>query len=236
MIQRATIGMVSFLLIAITANGIHAAKLSKDTLKKKKEGWYLTGLPLIKFSSDEGIGYGVRGYLYYNGSREDEYFDAAPYFFQMYVQLYTTTLGRTYHELNVDMPYFLKTAFRVRTAFAYDKNLNANYFGLGAEVSDQKLTDSSGNTYDTYEDYEREFLKSDNKSNYKYNKYTYTKPTFFLNIYRDIGEYIKLLVGTEIKEVDIEPWDGRRFELDGHKYTAGQTLLEVEQPLGYGGG
>ncbi len=234
--SKAIIGIVSFLFIMITAVGIHAAKLSEDTLKKKKEGWYPTGLPLINFSSDEGIGYGLRGYLYYNGSREDKYFDTAPYFFQMYIQLFTTTLGRSYHELNVDMPYFLKTAFRVRTAFAYDENINANYFGLGAGVSDQKLTDSSGNTYDTYEDYESEFLKSNNNSNYKYNKYTYTKPTFFLNIYRDIGEYIKLLVGAEIKKVDIEPWDERRFELDGHKYTAGLTLLEDEQPLGYAGG
>jgi hypothetical protein len=78
--KRATIGMVSFLLIAITAGGIHAAKLSEDTLKKKKEGWYPTGLPLINFSSDEGIGYGLRAYLYYNGSREDEYFDTAIFF------------------------------------------------------------------------------------------------------------------------------------------------------------
>ncbi len=236
--RRMTLVAVAMLVaFSMLATGVNAAKLSEDTLKKKKEGWYPTGLPLINFTSDTGLGYGLRLYLYYNGSREDEYFDTAPYFFQMYVQYFATTLGRYYHEVNFDMPYFLKTKFRIRTAFAYDKNLNANYFGLGAQNSDSKLTNpDTGEEYDTYEDYEKEFLKSDNKKNYKWNKYTYTKPTYFLNIYRNIGDYVRLLVGFEGKNVDVEPWDDRKFELGDDKYRANPTLLTDEEPLGFDGG
>jgi len=166
--RRKTLLAVSLLVaFSMLATSLNAAKLSEATLKKKKEGWYPTGLPLINYTTDTGLGYGLRLYLYYNGSREDQYFDTAPYFFQMYIQYFATTLGRYYHEVNVDMPYFMKTKFRIRAAFAYDKNLNANYFGLGSEAADQKLTNPvTGEEYDTYEDYEEEFLKSDNKQNY----------------------------------------------------------------------
>lgn len=236
--RRKTLLAVSLLVaFSMLATSLNAAKLSEATLKKKKEGWYPTGLPLINYTTDTGLGYGLRLYLYYNGSREDQYFDTAPYFFQMYIQYFATTLGRYYHEVNVDMPYFMKTKFRIRAAFAYDKNLNANYFGLGSEAADQKLTNPvTGEEYDTYEDYEEEFLKSDNKQNYKWNKFTYTKPTYFLNIYRNIGEYVRLLVGIEAKNVDIDPWDDRKFELGDDKYRANPTLLTQEEPLGFEGG
>ncbi len=51
-----------------------AARLSDEDLSKKIEGWYPTGLPLVNYDSDNGFGYGVRVYLYNNGTRDDEYF------------------------------------------------------------------------------------------------------------------------------------------------------------------
>ena len=81
--------------------GAQAAKLSEDTLAKKKEGWYPTGLPLVNFSSDDGFGYGVRGYVYYNGSKDDPYFDSTPYFMQLYAQFFATTGGANPEPINL---------------------------------------------------------------------------------------------------------------------------------------
>ncbi len=90
--------------LAFLPLGAQAAKLSEDTLAKKKEGWYPTGLPLVNFSSDDGFGYGARVYMYYNGSKEDAYFDSTPYFMQLYAQYYATTNRRQLSRANLDMP------------------------------------------------------------------------------------------------------------------------------------
>jgi len=93
----------------------YAAKLSDEDLAKKKEGWYPTGLPLVNYDSDNGFGYGVRVYMYNNGSRDEENFAYAPYKMQLYGQFYQTTNGYQYHEVNLDMPYIMGTKFRIIT-------------------------------------------------------------------------------------------------------------------------
>lgn len=128
----------------------HAAKLSEADLAKKKEGVYPTGLPLIAFSSDDGVGYGVRAYLYNNGKRADEYFDSSPYFMRIYAQFYQTTNGISSHELNFDFPYIFGTKYRVKTAFVYSADLNANYFGVGKRDSKKHLRTPAGYPLYTY--------------------------------------------------------------------------------------
>ncbi|HNN60602.1 MAG TPA: hypothetical protein PKK45_17435, partial [Leptospiraceae bacterium] len=81
------------LLLALTAVQLHAVEPEKDppveTPKKKGgdpglEGFKVTGLPLISFSTDDGFGYGVRAYgTYY----EEGY---APFKFQAFAQYYKT--------------------------------------------------------------------------------------------------------------------------------------------------
>jgi len=91
--------MALLLSIAIAQPFTFAAKLSDEDVAKKKEGWYPTGLPLLNYDSDNGFGYGVRAYLYNNGTRDEEYFAYAPYKMQLYAQFYQTTNGYQYHEV-----------------------------------------------------------------------------------------------------------------------------------------
>src|SRR6218665_3968709 len=44
-------------------------RLRERDLKIKKEGGYITGLPLLNSDPNNGIGYGVRVFYYYNGER-----------------------------------------------------------------------------------------------------------------------------------------------------------------------
>ncbi len=189
---------------------LFSAQLSEDTIAKKNEGWYPTGLPLVNFSSDDGFGYGARAYIYNNGHKDDPYFDKSPYFLQLYAQYFATTNGVQYHELNLDMPYFLGTKFRIQSAFAYDRALNSNYFGVGEQASHEKLTAPNGNKYNTYAGLQDFF--DDNKQNTKWYNFTITRPTYTLYVFRDITDEFKLMAGAMVKNVTIETWNGRKFK------------------------
>ncbi|HSV97484.1 MAG TPA: DUF5982 domain-containing protein [Spirochaetota bacterium] len=219
-----------FMALAFLPLGAQAARLSEDTLAKKKEGWYPTGLPLVNFSSDDGFGYGVRGYMYYNGSKGDPYFDSTPYFMQLYAQFFATTGGVYYHELNLDMPYFMGTKFRILSAAVLNKDKNANFFGLGADNAKRNLYDDLGNEYDKYSDFKEDFL--DVAGNEKWHKYSISKPKFYFYLFRDITEELKLMVGAEFKKIEISPWGGKEFDNN----LQNTTLLEIWQPEGYDGG
>ncbi|MCX7678377.1 MAG: outer membrane protein assembly factor [Spirochaetes bacterium] len=215
-----------------------AARMSDEDLAKKREGWYPTGLPLVNFSSDTGLGYGLRIFLYNNGSKSDPDFAYAPYFTQMYIQYFATTAGWQYHEFNIDQFKVFGTDFRVRTSVVFEKKLNANFFGHGAENAQRPLT-FAGKEYEKYKDYQDEVLKANNYANYKYNNYTITAPKFSFDIYRNF-EFLRFLLGYQVRRVEIDPWDNREFELGlfgGDTYRQTQpTLLSQLQPTGYEGG
>lgn len=122
------------LLLALTAVQLHAVEPEKDppveTPKKKGgdpglEGFKVTGLPLISFSTDDGFGYGVRAYgTYY----EEGY---APFKFQAFAQYYKTTRGYEYHEVSLDALKFLGTPLRLRLDGGFERTLNAQWYGYG---------------------------------------------------------------------------------------------------------
>ncbi|MCU0845117.1 MAG: DUF5982 domain-containing protein [Spirochaetes bacterium] len=208
-----------FMALAFLPLGAQAAKLSEDTLAKKKEGWYPTGLPLVNFSSDDGFGYGVRGYVYYNGSKDDPYFDSTPYFMQLYAQFFATTGGVYYHELNLDMPYFMGTKFRILSAAVLNKDKNANFFGLGADNAKRNFYDNTDKEYSKYSDFQEDFL--DLPGNEKWHKYSISKPKFYFYLFRDITEGLKLMLGAEFKKIEISPWDNKEFD----NHVQNETLL-----------
>ncbi len=204
-----------------------SAKLSEEKINKKKTGWYVTGLPLLNYSSDNGLGYGARLYLYNNGSRTDKYFEKSPYCTQIYAQFFTTTEGFSFHELNLDMYNIFGTKYRVKSAFEFDRRINANFYGTGAQTTRNGLQDFYGNKYSTYDDYEH-FLKSNSYQYYKYNNYQYKKPRYRLSFLGDITSSIKFLTGFEILWTDIDSWNRKKFEdEDDDTHTSGITLLDL---------
>ena len=217
-----------------------AARLSDDVIEKKKEGWYITGLPLVNYNSDNGLGYGVRVYYYQNGQRDGGFFQYQPYSAQLYGQFFMTTNGFNYHELNLDCYNVFGTDIRLKSAFVLDINKNANYFGVGQKTTQQKLTNPlTGETYDTMNGYADDFLEkpvAGEYTNYKYNKYQYIDPNYWADLYGDITEEIHWIAGFRIAYWDIKSWQGRKFEFEGETSKSGETLLDIERPLGYSGG
>jgi hypothetical protein len=240
LIRQMNIFLFFILLFLFLCNSFLLAKQNDDDLSRKVEGSYFTGIPLINFSSDDGLGYGVRFYYYNNGSKTAPDFINNPYNSQVYCQLFRTTEGYQYHEVDFDTFNIFNTGFRVQTSLSYEGRRNSNFYGTGAAAARQKLTDANGNTYDTYSEYEKNFLKANDNSDFKYNKFTLRSPEYCLDMYRDITEYFKFLFGFNFRYVDITPWDGRKFTLgifERDKFIQTQpTLLTIMHPTGYKGG
>lgn len=214
--------------------------LPDDILSKKKEGWYPGVLPIYNYTSDNGHGGGLRVIMFNNGAKDDDYFKNTPYFYKITVQGYATTLGWQYHFVEADMPYFMGTKFRVRTSAVYDKTTNANFFGIGPEYTDKfrvngYKADPTKKSYDNYADYYKEYLinPAGNPENFKYDKYSVTRPKMFLNGYTNITRELKVMAGVEVKKTNVTPWGGKKFDLededndvDVKNVVAAQTRLE----------
>jgi hypothetical protein len=215
--------------------------LSDSDFEKKKEGGFITGLPLINSDPNTGIGYGARLFYFYNGEKEDPLFRRTPYRHQVYAQFFQTTFGYQYHELNWDAPYIMNSLFRVRSAIVFEKNIWANYFGTGAKT--MRSLSFNNTTYDKYPDYNKFLRQIDNqgKTNSAYNRYSFERPAVVAFFERDFfGGIVRPQFGVHIGRYNIRDLEGSKVQADGGEGISEATLLgrENQQGLvrGYNGG
>lgn len=214
------------------SNELYAkSTLTPEQIADKKEGMYVTGLPLVNYDADKGFGYGARVYLYENGSREDELFTLTPYNHQLYLQFFQTTNGWSYHVLHYDAPYISDSLFRLTGEIVYEKNTQANYFGTTAD-SMNDLTDTLGYSYTTAEE-QQDAL--DAQGSRYYNRYLLVKPKAEVNLARDFfGGLVRLSVGVNLARASITDYNDTTV-LD--KYNEKSKLAEDKASLiGYEGG
>src|ERR1700691_3972701 len=128
----------------------HAQSQSADDLASKNDGGYFTGLPLINYTTDTGVGYGGRLYYYWNGHRSDPAFARTPYLYRVFLQLFATAKGTQFHWLDFDAPKVLDTPYRLRSQLIYQRVQNQNYFGLGdRSLQPLMFPATGGKTYST---------------------------------------------------------------------------------------
>src|SRR5882724_13429402 len=82
-------------------------KLSDEDLKDKKEGLYITGNPDLSSDPVNGFGYGGEGSLYFNGKRNDPFFNYTAYRWKLDFVLFNTTKNEREIFLKLDVPYIL---------------------------------------------------------------------------------------------------------------------------------
>lgn len=123
-----------------------AKRMSDTDLTKKREGFYVTGLPF--FSSDplNGVGGGATGYLHYNGTREDLFFAYTPYRARLGVKGEYTTGNAAAVALKLDAPFIADTAWRLKVDGKYESTPNNLYFGL----TERTLAPFPEGKYSTY--------------------------------------------------------------------------------------
>jgi len=213
--------------------------LNDKDFEKKKEGGFVTGLPLLNSDPNTGFGYGARLYYFYNGEKEDPLFRRTPYRHQVYAQFFQTTFGYQYHELNWDSPYILNSLFRVRSALVFEKNIWANYFGTGARtmgaVSDGYFASiGQPGIYEKYSDYNNDLRKVTNgTTNSGFNRYSFERPAAVAFFERDFfGGIVRPQFGVHIGKYNIRDLEGSKVQADGGEAVSNKTLLGLENQAG----
>ncbi len=106
-------------------------KLSDERLKRKKEGYYVTGLPRFAYDPIQGFGFGIDAEIFNNGKKDDPFFGYTPYRHRYKVSIWAAENGKIAAKASVDIPYVFNTKWRFRSSFAFADNPNKLYFGMG---------------------------------------------------------------------------------------------------------
>ena len=205
-----------------------------DDVAQKEEGSFVSGLPLIGFDTNTGLGLGLGGYYTMDGKRSEPLFAVTPYRHRIFVQGYATTGGYQQHMISYDGVYIGDSPYRVRAALTYERNTSANYFGIGEEtlrpLSFRRIVHA---TYDEQTSAASALLP-DGTASPNYNHYQYDTPSATVAVERDFwggrvrAQYGAVAEYTWITTADGTPTQGT--DPRGHVFPAahGPTLLGID--------
>ena len=144
-------------------------------------GWEPTGLPVLKFDSDEGFGYGIVFELYNYGSG-----GYSPYRFTIQPAVLLTTRGRREFTLFFDAPHMLPEGWRMDASVAIERQFAFPYYGLGnASAYNPGLEGTEGQSY------------------YRFGR---TQRLAAVSVQRRLGDSpIRLLAGVGVTNTKVDP-------------------------------
>ncbi|TGL98015.1 hypothetical protein EHQ76_13350 [Leptospira barantonii] len=221
-------------------------RLEPGELAEKKEGWYMTAVPLLSSDPVRGQGGGIRASLFFNGKKTDLYYEYEPYRSKLTVQLFQTNQGVRNHFIQFDSPYILNTAFRFKSSLGLDYNPNSQYFGIG-ESSLQSLSyrprnlpgvgqvgNANFDAYEASQSYVRPSRAASEitptVSDQGYNQYLFNSTTLFNSIDYTFWKAFKWVVANEISKNIIGHSDGV-WNPSKDPYLAG-SIWETSVPNG----
>jgi hypothetical protein len=193
-------------------------RLDPEVLAGKQERGYFTGLPLINYDSNTGLGVGGRLYYLWNGDKDDPRFQYTPYLHRIYLQAFLTTGGVQYHALDYDAPYLLGSPYRLRAQAAFERNPIATYFGRGASTNDPLSFPGAPGTFDKLGDYETALarVQPDGTTYADYDRYRLTRPKLSASVERDLfGGVVRVLAGASVAYAAIHDYTGESVKADG---------------------
>jgi outer membrane protein assembly factor BamA len=212
----------------------------------KSEGTNLTALPLFNLDPNTGVGLGVGGYVTMNGPRSSPLFAYTPYRQRIFLQAFATTGGYQQHIVQFDGLYIGGSPYRIRANAQFERNTNANYFGIGESTLGPLMF--GGNAFSTFDAEQRaaSLRTAAGVASPEYNHYTYTRPSADVSIERDLlGGWLRAQYGFSLQYVIINLYDGRGVvgqDAAGHDVhaTEGPTKLGIDcaarAVIGCGGG
>jgi outer membrane protein assembly factor BamA len=206
--------LVVVCLTILVARAAHADRLSADDLARKNERGYVTGLPLVAYSTDLGFGGGARAYYYWNGHRDDDRFDDTPYLHRVFLQVFAATRGVQFHWLDYDAPNVFRSPYRVRGQLIYGRNTNSNYFGLGGDALAPLSFPGSATTYDSFADYNADQRRATGGTTWaKYDNYDLQRPILLASVERNFWhDQIRVLAGIGITYAGIDDYTGQMVD------------------------
>jgi len=197
---------VAALIVLVAATGHARGVLNEDALAKKREGSFITALPLLNYSSDTGFGYGARVYLHQDGRCDDQCFAITPYRGEWYANVMQTTSGWQYDVLSADLPALANGDWRLRAQAIYEKDTNRNFYGLGAE----SMRGLPGSTFAANQErLDRATPAGPGSTDGWHNKYRLERPDAFVQLERQLGGAWSAMAGVEAIHTGIGLYDGR---------------------------
>lgn len=202
-----------------------------EDVEHKEEGSFVSGLPLVGYDTNTGLGLGVGGYYTMDGKRTDDLFAVTPYRNRFFVQGYATTGGYQQHLISYDGVYIGHTPYRVRATVMFERNTDANYFGVGQRTLEPLSFE--GRAHTTYDEQvaAASAVNILGLASPHYNHYEYVKPSATLSVERDFwGGRIRAHYGFVVQDVSVSRYDGlftTGIDAQGKSVPAleGQSLL-----------
>ncbi len=208
-------------------------RLSDADLDAKREGTGISGLPLINYATDTGLGYGARVYLNANGRRDDPAFARTPWQAQVFAQFFRSTGGWEYHMVNADLPGIFGTDNRVRLRAAFEGNTTRNWFGTGAA----SLRSLPAEDYAAYlERLEAAEPAGAGSTNGWFHKYELRRPFARAQVDRWLTDSLLVMAGLELQRATVHTYDGATVPVEAGDRVQGPTLVGTLRPLGADGG
>ncbi len=212
-------------------------RISERELKRKKEGFYITGAAGPGSSPDAGFGGSAILFLYSNGQKDHPLFPYTPYFHNVAFLLSYMSKGFFNTALFWDAPYFRSSPFRLYADLQYIQNPVTQYYGTGSSTMG-RLSDAQGNIYTNLRDYENDLRAVQQGTTMSHYNYFYLEKYFgrFI-VQRDLGGgATRLLGGFKFEKRIIHDYTNATVEysVGGNRVQAqmGQTRLSRDFEAG----
>jgi len=199
-------------------------------LRDKREGTYVTGIPLIGYDPEKGFNYGLALQRYEDGPKDSPYFTHAPYRRKITLSGANSTGGSAHAILFYDQPNVNDSPWRIRTYVAWVKNERSNYFGNNDHTMDALMYPGSPESFSKIDDYKDSQERVINGATYAdYNLYSRQDGVAAFNLEYDfLGGTLRPLIGFQIDYADIGDYTGREY----NGGTNEPTLLFTDQQQG----
>jgi len=205
-------------------------RLPDYLLYHKREGFFITGFPIIGVDPDTGFNVGASLQLYWDKTRKDPFFAYTPYRHCLKVAaMGSPTTGYQLYNMNYDAPNFSDTPFGVHAVARFESNRIMNYYGIGGG-SLEPLTDPvTGVTYDKLNDYWKSLQTIRNfEVNTRYNYFDYKRLQLDLDVsYELLGGILLPMVGLQVSYVFVDDYSGQQSLLTGPN---GHSAVITEGP------
>lgn len=179
-------------------------------LKDKKEGRYITPIPIIGYDPDTGINIGAGASFFQNGKKTSPFFRIAPYEQMFLVQFIATTEKIYQFTASYDQPYLMGTPWRLRGELEVYKNPIYNYFGIG-NAGQQLTFPGSSRVFGSYRDYKDAIEEVSNNQTYShYDEFKYSKVGVRGAAEYDlVGGLVRPLIGFQVSHIWVDDYSGQ---------------------------
>jgi hypothetical protein len=192
----------------------NSGEMRADDLARKNVGGYFTGLPIVVYSTDIGLGVGARVYYYWNGEKSDPRFTRSPYLYRTFVQAFGSTRGLQFHYIDFDAPQINRSPYRVRSELVFMRNITSNYFSLGNKSLEPLSFAGGSQTYGTFDAYTADLqrLAGDGSTYAKYDQFDLIRPYWLATIQRDFAKVFRVQTGLGFSYAKVTDYTGKRVD------------------------